>query len=155
MIALIRQLILCVTAASLFGAVTLSLVPDRAIKEVIRLGIGLLLLLSVILPFRQCLTWKMPQIPEQHRAEPEETHIEDIILQQTERQTEQYIVELIQEYGLSGTADVQMHVTEDGVVSVAVVSITMADDISKQTEYTLRRRIVQELGAEEIVISVQ
>ena len=48
MIALIRQLILCVTAASLFGAVSLALVKDSALKEVIRLGVGLVLILSVV-----------------------------------------------------------------------------------------------------------
>ena len=55
MIDLLRQIILCITAASLFCAVALSLVPEGALKEVIRMGTGLVLILSFAIPLRQSL----------------------------------------------------------------------------------------------------
>ena len=59
MIVLLRQVILSVTAASLFGAVALALVPDGALKEAIRLGVGIVSLWSFRCAVRcrpDCLT---------------------------------------------------------------------------------------------------
>ena len=95
MIVLLRQVILSVTAASLFGAVALALVPDGALKEAIRLGVGIVLILSLVIPLRGALPSGLSDLLPK-AAEVQQDEAGDVyraaIQEQVEAQTAEYVV---------------------------------------------------------------
>lgn len=158
MIALIRQVILCVTAASLFGAVALALVKDGALKEIVRMGVGLVLILSLIIPLRNIFSLKLPNLfVQKQNIQQEDTEeiYQQAVLEQVEAEASQYVVKLAEEYGIDCTADVTADISEEGMVSISVVRIAAEGSVPEQQQYTLRRQIVQELDAEEIDITTE
>ncbi len=141
-----RQIILSVTAASLFGAVALALVPDGALKEAVRLGVGIVLVLSLVLPLRAALPPALSEfVPE--AAEVQQETADDVyraaIREQVEAQTAAYIEQAAADGGIACTAQVTADIAQDGTVSIAAVSIRAAD---ADRARALRERLSEELG---------
>lgn len=139
MIALFRQIILCVTAASLFGAVALALVPKGALHEIVRLAVGLVLILSLAAPLRS-LTFPKLHITNQWSQEQQQSdeQLADALVQEVERQAADYIVQLAAQRGISCTAQVDAKRTESGVVSLTRAELELSGD---STEGEIRRLI--------------
>lgn len=158
MIDLLRQMILCITAASLFCAVALSLVPDGALKEVIRMGTGLVLILSVAIPLRQSLphVWQ-DWLPENVQTEQPETEqvYQKAVLQQVETETARYVVQQAEALHISCTAYVTAQTDTDGVISIASVQIVTDQPMSDSSLSSLRTRLRQELGITDACICIQ
>lgn len=157
MIDLLRQIILCITAASLFCAVALSLVPDGALKEVIRMGTGLVLILSLVIPLRQSLphtlTDLLPEVsvPEQQI----ENVYQQAVIRQVEVETARYVVQQAEALDISCTASVTAAADGDGIVSITAVQIVLDETISNSSLASLRTRLRQELGITDACIRIQ
>ncbi|MGM9676315.1 MAG: hypothetical protein ACI3XW_01775 [Butyricicoccus sp.] len=157
MIDLLRQIILCITAASLFCAVALSLVPDGALKEVIRMGTGLVLILSLVIPLRQSLphtlTDLLPEVsvPEQQI----ENVYQQAVIRQVEVETARYVVQQAEALDISCTASVTAAADGDGIVSITAVQIVLDETISDSSLASLRTRLRQELGITDACIRIQ
>ena len=157
MIDLPRQIILCITAASLFCAVALSLVPDGALKEVIRMGTGLVLILSLVIPLRQSLphtlTDLLPEVsvPEQQI----ENVYQQAVIRQVEVETARYVVQQAEALDISCTASVTAAADGDGIVSITAVQIVLDETISDSSLASLRTRLRQELGITDACIRIQ
>lgn len=158
MIVLVRQLILSVTAASLFGAVVLALVPDSALKEAIRLGVGIVLILSLIIPLRNTLpsglSDLLPQTAEEQQDEAGDVY-RAAIQEQVEAQTTDYIIQQAAENGISCTAQATADISEDGTVSVTAVFIRPEGDVSESRLNTLRQQISTQLGVPERAVLIE
>lgn len=101
MIELLRQMILSVTAASLFGAVVLAMVPDGAMKEVLRMGTGLLLIVSLVLPLQRYTPHAIGDfLPRLERQTARSQDTTDLIRQEILREVE---VEAAPEHRADGT----------------------------------------------------
>lgn len=150
MIALLRQLILCVTAASLFGAVALSLVPDGALKEAVRMGVGFVLILSLIQPLRQLLPLSLPDLLPEIDTSVSQQSAEDVyqqaVLQQVEVETGDYVVQEAAEMGISCEASVTASIDGEGEVSITAVRITAAEGTAASALSALRKNLAAELG---------
>ena len=157
MIDLLRQIILCITAASLFCAVALSLVPDGALKEVIRMGTGLVLILSLVIPLRQSLphtlTDLLPEVsvPEQQI----ENVYQQAVIRQVEVETARYVVQQAEALDISCTASVTAAADGNGIVSITAVQIVLDETISDSSLASLRTRLRQELGITDACIRIQ
>lgn len=157
MIDLLRQIILCITAASLFCAVALSLVPDGALKEVIRMGTGLVLILSLVIPLRQSLphtlTDLLPEVsvPEQQI----ENVYQQAVIRQVEVETARYVVQQAEALDISCTASVTAAADGDGIESITAVQIVLDETISDSSLASLRTRLRQELGITDACIRIQ
>ncbi|MCD8356163.1 MAG: stage III sporulation protein AF [Clostridia bacterium] len=149
MIVLLRQIILCVTAASLFCAVTLSLVPDGALKEVIRMGTGLVLILSLVIPLRQslprALTNLLPQVSVPEQQDTTELY-QRAVLRQVEAEAAQYAVQRAASVGIDCTASVTAITDEDGTISITAVNLVLDAPASDSIITDLRTQLAQELG---------
>lgn len=150
MIALMRQLILCLTAASLFGAVALSLTPNGALKEVVRLGVGLMLILSLVIPLRRVLPERLLSAHLPQHEIPAQQDAADVyrqaVREQVEAQAAQYVVTCAAQNGLSCTAQTSADIGEDGVVSITAVSVRLREKAEAGAADALRRQISAELG---------
>lgn len=149
MIVLLRQIILCVTAASLFCAVTLSLVPDGALKEVIRMGTGLVLILSLVIPLRQslprALTNLLPQVSAPEQQDTTELY-QQAVLQQVETETAQYAVQRAASLGINCTASVTAITHEDGTISITAVNLILDTPAADSVVTDLRTQLAEDLG---------
>ena len=152
MIVLLRQLILSVTAASLFGAVALALVPDGALREAVRLGVGIVLILSLVIPLRNAmpsgLSDLLPKTAEIQQDEAGDVY-RAAIKEQVEAQTVEYIVQQAAENGISRTAQAAVDIAEDGTVSITAVSIQSEEGTSESRLNALREQLSTELGVPE------
>lgn len=152
MIVLLRQLILSVTAASLFGAVALALVPDGALREAVRLGVGIVLILSLVIPLRNAmpsgLSDLLPKTAEIQQDEAGDVY-RAAIKEQVEAQTVEYIVQQAAENGISCTAQAAVDIAEDGTVSITAVSIQSEEGTSESRLNALREQLSTELGVPE------
>lgn len=150
MIALLRQLILCVTAASLFGAVALSLVQNGALKEAVRMGVGFVLILSLIQPLRQLLPMSLPDLLPKIDTAVQQQSAEDVyqqaVLQQVEVETEEYVVQEAAEMDISCEASVTASVDSEGQVSITAVSFTAEEGTDSSVLSALRKNLAAELG---------
>lgn len=157
MIDLLRQIILCITVVFLFCAVALSLVPDGALKEVIRMGTGLVLILSLVIPLRQSLphtlTDLLPEVsvPEQQI----ENVYQQAVIRQVEVETARYVVQQAEALDISCTASVTAAADGDGIVSITAVQIVLDETISDSSLASLRTRLRQELGITDACIRIQ
>lgn len=146
MIELMRQVIYCVTAASLFGAVALSLVQEGALKQVMRIAVGLTLILSLAVPFQRTISfpnWKDWLTGETEKQQTDTMQLyRDTICKQVELETAQYIEQQAQQQGIAScTAQVSAQADEDGTVRIVGVTLDMdtADD-------TFCQMIAEQLG---------
>ena len=150
MIALFRQLILCVTAASLFGSVALSLVQNGALKEAVRMGVGFVLILSLIQPLRQLLPMSLPDLLPKIDTAVQQQSAEDVyqqaVLQQVEVETEEYVVQEAAEMDISCEASVTASVDSEGQVSITAVSFTAEEGTDSSVLSALRKNLAAELG---------
>ena len=157
MIDLLRQIILCITAASLFCAVALSLVPDGALKEVIRMGTGLVLILSLVIPLRQSLphtlTDLLPEVsvPEQQI----ENVYQQAVIRQVEVETARSVVQQAEALDISCTASLTAAADGNGIVSITAVQIVLDETISDSSLASLRTQLRQELGITDACIRIQ
>lgn len=155
MIALIRQIILCVTAASLFGAVSLSLVPDGALKEVTRLGVGLVLVLSLALPLRQVIALPSFDWGQQQPQQEDTTELyREAVRQQMETETAEYMMKQIDNMGIDCTAQATAAIAEDGTVSIAAVCIAPGKGVTEEQLQTLKQWICAQLGVADSAVII-
>ena len=129
MIELLRQMILSVTAASLFGAVVLAMVPDGAMKEeVLRMGTGLLLIVSLVLPLQRYTPHAigdfLPRLERQTARSQDTTDlIRQEILREVEVEAAQNIEQMAQSRQLSCKAQVMAQIQEDNQVVIQRVCL--------------------------------
>ena len=148
MIALLRQLILCITAASLFGAVALALVPDGALKEAVRMGVGFVLILSLMQPLRQLLPLSLPDVlPEVDAAVQQDAAdvYQQALVQQVETETAQYVTQQAADMGVSCDVSATA-VAEDGTVSITAVCIAAAEGTDRSVLSALQKNVAAALG---------
>ncbi len=149
MIALLRQLILCVTAASLFGAVALSLVPDGALREAVRMGVGFVLILSLIQPLRQLLPLSLPdQLPEMDTVAQQDAGdvYQQAVIQQVEVETAEYIVQEAAGMGISCQASVTASVDDEGQISITTVHLAADENADGSALSALCKNLTAALG---------
>lgn len=150
MIALLRQIILCVTAASLFGAVALSLVPDGALKEITRMGVGIVLILSLIQPFRQIFPASLADLFQKSHVPAVQQDMDDVyqkaILQQVETETAQYIVQQAENKGISCRAEANAQAAEDGTVSIQTIRLVFKEPLAGSRLSGFCQQISADLG---------
>lgn len=127
MIAMLRQMIFCITAAALFGAAVQALTKDGAIKEVIQMAVGILLILSLMIPLRR--TFRLPELislPKhtEIQSDAQELYTQEVLKQfQTEMQT--YIQELMEKQGCNGTVSAEAYIDADDEIAVKQITICL------------------------------
>ena len=132
MIAVFKQIVLCVTAASLFGAVLLSLVQQRAQKEIVRIAVGILLILSLLTPLRSVHFPKLSlsQKDMQTQTTDADALYEQALAEEFCRQTEEYLEQQAQQDGLSCTIQVQAQMKEN---EMTITGVTVRCSSEKET----------------------
>lgn len=158
MIDLLRHIILCITAASLFCAVSLSLLPEGALKEVIRMGTGLVLILSLAVPLWQSLPSALADLrPKISLPEQQETEklYQQTVIKQVEAETAQYVVQQAEALDISCTASATATADENGVVSITAIQVITDQPVSDGRLASLRTQLRQELGITDGCIRIQ
>lgn len=146
MIDLLRQIILSVTAASLFGAVVLAIVPESAMKEVLRMGTGLILIVSLVIPMQKYAPQRfrefLPRI-ETTQTEDSTQLFQQEMIREIEAETADYAEQLAQQSGISCQAQVSAQIQADNQVVITQVSLKQEGnaDLSQ-----LQQTLAQQLG---------
>lgn len=155
MIDLLRQIILSVTAASLFGAVVLAMVPEGAMKEVLRMGTGLILIVSLVIPLQRHAPQRfrdwLPNLETIQLQDSTELFQKEM-LQEIEAETADYAEQLAQTSGISCRAKVSAQIQTDDQVVITQVSLHQEGqaDLSQ-----LRQTLAQQLGISADCIVIQ
>ncbi len=155
MIAFFRQLILSITAASLFGAVMLTVTEQKSQRSVLQLAIGLLLLLAIINPLRR---FQLPDVLswvsgiETNLPQEQEKAYRDAVEETFRKQTEQYLEGRLRELGVNGVATLTL--SEDGELQVAEVSV-LCDAYTAEQKHSIEQLMQNELGVRKEVISIR
>jgi hypothetical protein len=157
MIALLKQILLCVTAASLFGSVVLALTEQKAQKEIIRIAVGMMLVLALIEPLRSIQFPKLSGIPAFSNDFNVSSNAEDVykqtVIEEFEMETEAYLEELIQEKeGIVCTYSVTAQLQNE-VVSILSAEISFEDEAADKQKQNVLQITAQELGIEESQIT--
>lgn len=146
MIAVLRQMILSVTAAALFGSVLISLTEGRAQQEIVRIAVGLMVVLALINPLR---TVKMPELgglfsgQEEYRSEGENAYYEAVLEEFTE-QTESWLEQRAEELGIECSINISAE-QEDGAVSITRAEVS-AEGLSEPEKTELIDEIAEQCG---------
>lgn len=146
MIDLLRQIILSVTAASLFGAVVLAIVPEGAMKEVLRMGTGLILIVSLVIPMQKYAPQRfrdfLPRI-ETTQTEDSTQLFQQEMIREIEAETADYTEQLAQQSGISCQAQVSAQIQTDNQVVITQISLKQEGnaDLSQ-----LQQTLAQQLG---------
>lgn len=146
MIDLLRQIILSVTAASLFGAVVLAIAPEGAMKEVLRMGTGLILIVSLVIPMQKYAPQRfrefLPRI-ETTQTEDSTQLFQQEMIREIEAETADYAEQLAQQSGISCQAQVSAQIQTDNQVVITQVSLKQEGnaDLSQ-----LQQTLAQQLG---------
>lgn len=146
MIDLLRQIILSVTAASLFGAVVLAIVPEGAMKEVLRMGTGLILIVSLVIPMQKYAPQRFREFfPRIETAQTEDSTqlFQQEMIREIEAETADYAEQLAQQSGISCQAQVSAQIQTDNQVVITQVSLKQEGnaDLSQ-----LQQTLAQQLG---------
>lgn len=146
MIDLLRQIILSVTAASLFGAVVLAIAPEGAMKEVLRMGTGLILIVSLVIPMQKYAPQRfrefLPRI-ETTQTENSTQLFQQEMIREIEAETADYAEQLAQQSGISCQAQVSAQIQTDNQVVITQISLKQEGnaDLSQ-----LQQTLAQQLG---------
>ncbi|MGN1014877.1 MAG: hypothetical protein ACI4PM_05920 [Butyricicoccus sp.] len=146
MIAVFKQVILCVTAASLFGAVVLSLVQQRAQKEIVRIAVGIVLILSLLTPLRSLHFPKLSEIMDSARIQSagEDELYEQTISEEFCRQAEDYLEQQAQQNSITCSIEIQTEIDENELkITGAAVRC------SSEEEERLSQLMTDQLGIEQ------
>lgn len=146
MIDLLRQIILSVTAASLFGAVVLAIAPEGAMKEVLRMGTGLILIVSLVIPMQKYAPQRFREIfPRIETAQTEDSTqlFQQEMIREIEAETADYAEQLAQQSGISCQAQVSAQIQTDNQVVITQISLKQEGnaDLSQ-----LQQTLAQQLG---------
>lgn len=146
MIDLLRQIILSVTAASLFGAVVLAIVPEGAMKEVLRMGTGLILIVSLVIPMQKYAPQRFRDfLPRIEAAQTEDSTqlFQKEMIREIEAETADYAEQLAQQSGISCQAQVSAQIQTDNQVVITQISLKQEGnaDLSQ-----LQQTLAQQLG---------
>lgn len=146
MIDLLRQIILSVTAASLFGAVVLAIAPEGAMKEVLRMGTGLILIVSLVIPMQKYAPQRFREfLPRIETAQTEDSTqlFQQEMIREIEAETADYAEQLAQQSGISCQAQVSAQIQTDNQVVITQVSLKQEGnaDLSQ-----LQQTLAQQLG---------
>lgn len=155
MIDLLRQIILSVTAASLFGAVVLAIVPDGAMKEVLRMGTGLILIVSLVIPIQRYAPQRFRELlPQIKTAQTEDSAqlLQQEMLREIETETADYAEQLAQSSGISCQAQVSAQIQEENQVMITRVSLRQTGNADLSP---LRQTLAQQLGISADCIFIQ
>lgn len=146
MIAVLRQMILSVTAAALFGSVLISLTEGRAQQEIVRIAVGLMVVLALRNPLR---TVRMPEPgvlfsgQEEYRNEGENAYYE-AVLEEFAEQTESWLEQRAEELGIECSVNISAE-QEDGVVSITRAEVS-AEGLSESEKSELVDEIAEQCG---------
>jgi len=155
MIDLLRQIILSVTAASLFGAVVLAIVPEGAMKEVLRMGTGLILIVSLIIPMQKYAPQRFrdlfPKI-ETTQTEDRTQLFQQEMIREIETETADYVEQLAQQSGISCQAQVSAQIQTNNQVVITQISLKQEGDADLSQ---LRQTLAQQLGISADCIFIQ
>ena len=152
MIGMLRQIILCVTAASLFGSIVLSLTEQKGQREIIRVAIGMMLVLALATPLRSVRFPDFSSLldgwsPETQSYRAENTY-QAQVLEEFETEVEAYLEQCAEENGVSCSAEV---IAEQDGSSVCVRSakLSFSDDVTAAQREEIGAMAAQELGITE------
>lgn len=146
MIDLLRQIILSVTAASLFGAVVLAIVPEGAMKEVLRMGTGLILIVSLVIPMQKYAPQRFRDfLPRIEAAQTEDSTqlFQQEMIREIEAETADYAEQLAQQSGISCQAQVSAQIQTDNQVVITQISLKQEGDADLSQ---LQQTLAQQLG---------
>ncbi len=146
MIDLLRQIILSVTAASLFGAVVLAIAPEGAMKEVLRMGTGLILIVSLVIPMQKYAPQRFREfLPRIETAQTKDSTqlFQQEMIREIEAETADYAEQLAQQSGISCQAQVSAQIQMDNQVVITQISLKQEGnaDLSQ-----LQQTLAQQLG---------
>lgn len=146
MIDLLRQIILSVTAASLFGAVVLAIAPEGAMKEVLRMGTGLILIVSLVIPMQKYAPQRFREFflrIETAQTKDSTQLFQQEMIREIEAETADYAEQLAQQSGISCQAQVSAQIQTDNQVVITQVSLKQEGnaDLSQ-----LQQTLAQQLG---------
>lgn len=146
MIDLLRQIILSVTAASLFGAVVLAIAPEGAMKEVLRMGTGLILIVSLVIPIQKYAPQRFREfLPRIETAQTEDSTqlFQQEMIREIEAETADYAEQLAQQSGISCQAQVSAQIQTDNQVVITQISLKQEGNVDLSQ---LQQTLAQQLG---------
>ena len=153
MIAILRQIIFCITAAALFGAAVQALTKDGAMKEVIQMAVGILLILSLVMPLRR--GFKLPDfitLPESTAVQNDAQELyTQTLLTQFQTEIEAYVQNLLEQQQCTGTVSAQVYINEDDTAAVRQITVQLQQGNAE----ALKQKITDDLqlDADKVVIT--
>lgn len=157
MIGIVRQMILCVTAASLFGSMMLSLTEQKGQKEIIRIAIGMMLVLALITPLRSIRLpdwgWLSGLWSGQETSADAQEVYQKHVLEEFETELETYLEQCAAREGVSCAAEVTAEQQAD-TVSIQAAVLTFVSDVTEQQREEIGAMAAQELGISEQQITL-
>lgn len=157
MIGILRQMILCVTAASLFGSMMLSLTEQKGQKEIIRIAIGMMLVLALIAPLRSLRLpgWEwLSQLWSGWEASADAQEVyQKHVLEEFETEVETYLEQCAEQEGVSCTAEVTAKQEED-TVTICDARLIFDTDVTEKQRSDIGAMAAQELGISEQQITL-
>lgn len=147
MIALFKQMVLSVAAAAIFGSVILTLAEGRAQKEILRIAVGILLILSLLNPLR---VMKMPSFSmreffrnfTQMNTVSENGYL-TATLDEFCAESEQYICDKGEQDGIPCTAQISAEMQENSIV-ISQITITFTSEPNQD----IAEKFCKEIAAE-------
>lgn len=157
MIATLRQMILCVTAASLFGSIVLSLTEQKAQQEIVRIAVGMMLVLALITPIRAIRLPDFGWLKQFSDTQNTETDAEAVytqtVLEEFETEAEAYLEQLTEKQGIPCTFTITAGM-EDGTVFIRSAEIFFSQEVTEKQRQQVREITIQELGIPESEIAL-
>ncbi|MDO5548036.1 MAG: hypothetical protein Q4F79_06055 [Eubacteriales bacterium] len=157
MIATLKQMILCVTAASLFGSIVLSLTEQKAQQEILRIAVGMMLVLSLITPIRAIrlpdLSWLESFSGSGNAQADAEAAYTQTVLEEFETEVEAYLEQLAEQQGISCTITITA-VQEEDAVSICSAEVLFPQEATEEQRQQVQDIVIQELGISEREITL-
>ena len=129
MTGILRSIIFGVSTAALFGGIAMTLVRSGALREIIRIAVGTMLILSLLYPVSK-IRLRLPlekfrqstQAVTQHVDEAKDRQ-KDLLAQSSAREIGAYLVRKAKNEGISCDIDVFAEAHDDNTVSIERITV--------------------------------
>lgn len=148
MIAAFQHIIVCVTTAAIFLAALMAFVPNGAIREVVRLAGGLVLILALVTPLRNLriteLVRSISDVPE-FSPEQVEQEAEEWNQQYIAQEIAQYVSQKAEEMGINCTITIMTEQEGENLI-LSGAEIVYDSTVEDETKEKMEELMEQECG---------
>lgn len=150
MIGTLRSIVLGVSTAALFGGIAMTLVRNGALREIIRISVGIMLILSLLYPVSKiCLHLPLKSFRQSteaitHRVDEAKNQQKDLLVQSSSREIGAYLMRKAKNEGIVCDIDVFTQVHDDNTVSIEQIAVYA--DLTAQQRVWMEAMLEEECG---------